>query len=194
MSTGLSDQEIIQQVRGGDQQAYASLVSRYQNFVFSIVLRYLPNREDAEELAQDVFVKAYRSLGDFRGESKFSTWLFTIASTSCITFLRKKKIEWQSLDNEKIFAHADNIDGGLRANQVEYKSRQSMVNRAIALLGPDDAQVITLFYKGEQSLEEIARIMGQEPNTVKVRLHRARQRLREKMEKYFAAEVRDLAS
>ena len=98
----------------------------------------------------------------------------------------------QSLDNEKVFAHADNMDSGLRANQIEQKSKMAMVNQAIQLLSPDDAQVITLFYKGEQSLDEIAQALGQETNTIKVRLHRARQRLKEKMEKYFAQEVKDL--
>ena len=193
MQTGLSDNDIIQQVRQGNQQVFSHLVNKYQNYVFTIVLRYLSSREDAEEVSQDVFVKAYRSLGDFRGESKFSTWLYTITTTSCITFLRKKKLEVQSLDNEKVLAHAENIDGGMRANQVEQKSRIAMVNQAIAMLSADDAQVITLFYKGEQSLDEIAQILGQETNTVKVRLHRARQRLKEKMEKHFMAEVRDLA-
>lgn len=192
MQTALTDHDIIQQVRNGDQQAYAQLVSRYQNYVFTIVLRYLPSREDAEEVAQDIFVKAYRSLGDFRGESKFSTWLYTITTTSCITFLRKNKLVVQSLDNENVFAHADNIDSGLRANLVEQKSRAAMVNEAIRMLSPEDAQVITLFYKGEQSLDEIAQVLGQETNAVKVRLHRARQRLKDKMEKYFPQEVKDL--
>ena len=134
---------------------------------FTIVLRYLHGREDAEEVAQDVFVKAYRSLADFRGESKFSTWLYTITTTTCITFLRKKKLEVHSLDNEKVFAHAENMDGGMRANQVEQKSRINMVNQAIALLSPDDAQIITLFYKGEQSLEEIAKLLGRKPTPLK---------------------------
>lgn len=192
MHTGPSDNEILSSVLQGDQQAYAEIVKRYQNFVFTIALRYTPNREDAEEIAQDAFVKAYRSLADFRGESKFSTWLYTIVTTTCLTFLRKKKLEVHSLDNEKVFEAADSQDSGMSANQVEQKSRLSMVNQAIALLSPDDAQIISLFYKGEQSLDEIGQIMGLEPNTVKVRLHRARQRLKEKMEKYFAAEVRDL--
>jgi RNA polymerase sigma factor (sigma-70 family) len=192
MHTGPSDNEILSSVLRGDQQAYAEIVKRYQNFVFTIALRYTPNREDAEEIAQDCFVKAYRSLADFRGESKFSTWLYTIVTTTCLTFLRKKKLEVHSLDNEKVFEMAENQDSGMNANQVEQKSRVSMVNQAIALLSPDDAQIITLFYKGEQSLEEIAQIMHLEANTVKVRLHRARARLKEKMEKHFTAEVRDL--
>ena len=192
MSTGLNDNELISRVLKGDQQAYAGLVSRYQNYVFTLSLRFTKNREDAEEVSQDIFVKAYRSLADFRGASKFSTWLYTIVNTTCITFLRKKRMEVHSLDNEKVFEVADSLDSGLRANQVEQKSRVAMVNNAIEMLNPDDAEVLTLFYKAEQSLEEIAMILGIEANTAKVRLHRARTRLKEKMEKHFAEEVKDL--
>ncbi len=192
MSTGLNDNELISRVLKGDQQAYAGLVSRYQNYVFTLTLRFTKNREDAEEVSQDIFIKAYRSLADFRGASKFSTWLYTIVNTTCITFLRKKRMEVHSLDNEKVFEVADSLDSGMRANMVEQKSRVAMVNNAIEMLNPDDAEVLTLFYKGEQSLEEIAMILGIEANTAKVRLHRARTRLKEKMEKHFAEEVKDL--
>jgi RNA polymerase sigma-70 factor (ECF subfamily) len=192
MSTGLNDTEIISKVLSGDQQAYAGLVNRYQNYVFTLALRFTKNREDAEEVAQDIFIKAYRSLADFRGASKFSTWLYTIVNNTCITFLRKKKLETHSLDNEKMFEVADNQDSGLRANLVEQKSRIAMVNKAITMLGPDDAEIITLFYKAEQTIDEIAQILSLESNTTKVRLHRARTRLKEKMETYFAAEVKDL--
>ena len=192
MSKELHDSEIISRVLRGETQLFAELVSRYQNFVFTITLRYTSSREDAEEIAQDVFVKAYRNMADFRGESKFSTWLYTIVNTTCITFLRKKKLETHSLDNEKVFELADSVDSGFRANQVETKSKHRMVHDAIQMLSADDAKLITLFYKGEQSLEEIGQILGIEPNTVKVKLHRARTRLKEKMETYFSEEVREL--
>ncbi len=192
MSTGLNDNELISKVLSGDQQAYAALVNRYQNYVFTLALRFTKNREDAEEVSQDIFIKAYRALADFRGASKFSTWLYTIVNTTCITFLRKKRLEVHSLDNEKVFELADNQDSGMRANLVEQKSRLAMVNHAIKMLSTDDAEVITLFYKGEQTLEEIAQILGIEANTVKVRLHRARTRLKDKMETHFAQEVKDL--
>ena len=192
MSTGVNDNELISQVLTGNQQAYAVLVNRYQNYVFTLALRFTKNREDAEEVSQDIFIKAYKALADFRGASKFSTWLYTIVNTTCISFLRKKKLELHSLDNEKVFEIADNQDSGMHANQIEQKSRVAMVNNAINMLNTDDAEVITLFYKGEQSLEEIAMILGIEANTAKVRLHRARTRLKEKMETHFAQEVRDL--
>lgn len=192
MQSERTDSEIIALVLKGDPSAYAELVNRYQHFVFTIALRYVKSREDAEEVAQDIFVKAYRSLADFKGTAKFSTWLYTITTTTCITFLRKKKLEVHSLNNEKVFAIADNFDGGMSANLIEQKSKQNMVNEAIRLLSSDDAQVITLFYKGEQTLEEMAKIMGKEPNAVKVQLHRARTRLKEKMQKFFPTEVQDL--
>jgi RNA polymerase sigma-70 factor, ECF subfamily len=192
MHTGLTDTEIISRVLKGEQQIFAQLVERYQNYVFTLVLRMVQSREDAEEVSQDVFVKAYRSLADFRGESKFSTWLYTIVRTSCITFLRKKKLDTTSIDNEKTFLQVENQESGFKANLIEQKSRHAMVNEAIRMLSPDDAQIITLFYKGEQSLDEMGTILGMEANTVKVKLHRARARLKEKMEKYFSHEVREL--
>jgi RNA polymerase sigma factor (sigma-70 family) len=188
----LTDTEIIKRILQGEQALFANLVQRYQQYVFTLVLRFTDSREDAEEISQDVFVKAYRSLADFRGESKFSTWLYTVVRTSSITFLRKKKLDTTSLDNERTFLQLENRESGFNANTMEQKSRHAMVNAAIRLLSPDDGQIITLFYKGEQSLEEIGRIMGMEPNTVKVRLHRARIRLREKMEKHFSDEVREI--
>src|SRR5204863_4239200 len=192
MSTGPSDSEIISLVLKGDHNVYATLVDRYKSYVFTLTLRFTKNREDAEEVSQDIFVKAYRSLADFRGTAKFSTWLYTIVNTTSITFLRKKKLEVRSLDDEKTFEVADSQDSGFRANLVEQKSRQNMVNQAIAMLSPDDAEIITLFYKNEQSLEEIGQILGVEVNAAKVRLHRARMRLKEKMERYFTEEVKDL--
>ncbi len=192
MPTGLNDNEIISKVLSGDHQAYAGLVNRYQNYVFTLTLRIVKNREDAEEVAQDVFIKAYKYLADFRGASKFTTWLYTIVNNTCISFLRKKKLDIHSLDNEKVFEMADNQDSGMRANLVEQKSKLAMVNDAIGLLNPDDAKIITLFYKAEQSLEETAQVLGIEVNAAKVRLFRARTRLKEKMETYYAEEVRNL--
>ncbi len=187
-----NDNELITRILKGEHQLYASLVQRYQNFVFTIALKYASQREDAEEIAQDVFVKAYKALRDFRGESKFSTWLYTIVNSTSITFLRKKKLQTQSLDKEGVFETANIQAAAPHAGGVEQKSKVEMVAKAINLLNPDDAKIITLFYKGEQTLEEIGKILGIETNTVKVKLHRARGRLKEKMEKYFMQDVKDL--
>jgi RNA polymerase sigma factor (sigma-70 family) len=192
MQTILPDNELIALVLKGDQQAYKVLVDRYQSYIFTLAYRLMQSREDAEEVAQDVFVKAYRSLADFKGGSKFSTWLYTIAHNTGITYLRKKKQKILAIDDEATFTQLENQESDFKANQVEDKSKKAMVNRAIEMLAPEDAQIITLFYKGDQSLDEIATVMGMETNTVKVRLFRARQKLKEKMEKYFAEEVSNL--
>jgi RNA polymerase sigma factor (sigma-70 family) len=191
-TSGQPDEQIINRILNGEQSAFALLVKRYQNYVFTLVLRFTDNREDAEEIAQDTFVKAYRSLADFRGDSKFSTWLFTITRTTCLSFLRKKKLNTQSLDNERTSLQVENRESGFNANLVEQKSKHAMLNQAISMLSPDDAQVLNLFYKGDQTLDEIGKIMRLDPNTVKVKLHRARQRLKQKMETYFAHEVREI--
>jgi RNA polymerase sigma factor (sigma-70 family) len=192
MSTELSDNVIINLVLNGNQQAYALLVNRYQQYVFTLVLRIVKTREEAEEVAQDVFVKAFRALADFNGQSKFSTWLYTITHNTSLSFLRKKKIQFHSLDNEQVMLEADSKDSGMEANLVEQKSKNQMLDKAIALLPADDAQLITLFYKAEQSLDEIGHILGVASNTIKVRLFRARTRLKEKLETNFKQELMDI--
>lgn len=192
MQTVPSDLEVIDQVLKGNQQKYELLVKKYQAFAFTIALRYTKNREDAEELAQSAFVKAYLNLRDYRGDAKFSTWLYTIVSSLCLSFLRKKKLEVHSLDQEYVFERVDAHESSLRADQIEQRSRLQLLSRAMELLHPDDAQLLTLFYKAEQSLDEIARILHIEPNNAKVKLHRARQRLKETMEKHFAQEVQEI--
>ena len=189
MYAALSDTEIISRVLAGESNAFAELVKRYQNYVFTLALRFTHHREDAEEVAQDIFVKAYRSLADFRGTAKFSTWLYTIVYTTSVTFLRKKKLTTTSIDDEGTFLQLENTNGGFQANLIEQKSKNKSLNEAISMLSADDAQIITLFYKAEQSLEEIGTILGIEPNTVKVRLHRARTRLKEKLKLYLQDEM-----
>ena len=191
-NSGQPDEQIISRILKGEQSAFEMLVTKYQNYVFTLVLRFIENREDAEEISQDVFVKAYRSLADFRGDSKFSTWLFTITRTTCLSFLRKKKVDIRSLDDERTGLQIGDRISEFSANQVEKKSTHDVLNTAISMLSPDDSQVLNLFYKGDQTLEEIGRIMGLDPNTVKVKLHRARHRLKDKMEKYFSHEVGEI--
>jgi RNA polymerase sigma factor (sigma-70 family) len=192
MQNKYSDTELINKVLGGEKAAYADLMKRHQRFVFTLALRFAKNREDAEEIAQDCFIKAYRSLNTFRSTSKFSTWLYSIVYTTAMTFLRKKRLDIQSIDTEAGLLNIQNHVSDLNADDVEHKSKMVFVNRAIDQLSPDDAAVITLFYQGEQSLEEIGQALGMEANTVKVKLHRARHRLKEKIEDILHHEVKEL--
>ncbi|MBK9731093.1 MAG: RNA polymerase sigma factor [Chitinophagaceae bacterium] len=192
MRDNQTDLELIDEVLSGTAAAFSELVSRHQRYVFSLALRFTKSREDAEEIAQDCFVKAYRSLAAFQRTSKFTTWLYGIVYHTSMTFLRKKKLEVSSIDDETTYLQVEDTASDMKANLVEEKSRSEYLEKAIDMLLPDDAVIITLFYKGEQSLEEIATATGYEANTVKVKLHRARQRLRGKLELILKHEVKDL--
>jgi len=192
MQSKFTDTELIARSIAGNQAAYADLIRRHQRYVFTLALRFAKNREDAEEIAQDCFVKAYRALSSFNGESKFSTWLYSIVYTTAMTHLRKKRVNTTSIDDEGTFIQLESQSAGLENNSAEQRSRSYYLNQAIEQLLPDDAMIITLFYKGEQSLEEIAQTMGLEANTVKVKLFRARQRLKERLERTLKHEVNEL--
>jgi RNA polymerase sigma factor (sigma-70 family) len=192
MQSKLTDNELIEQSLTGNQSAYADLVKRHQRFVFTLALRFAKNREDAEEIAQDCFIKAYRSLEQFKRESKFSTWLYSIVYTTAMTALRKKRVDTTSIDDDATYIQIENTSSGFDMNNAENRSRSFYLNQAIEQLSADDATIITLFYKGEQSLEEIAQTLGIEANGVKVKLFRARQRLKEKLERNLKHEVKEL--
>jgi RNA polymerase sigma-70 factor (ECF subfamily) len=192
MQSKLSDIELIKLSLKGNQSAYADLVKRHQCFVFTLAMRFTKSREDAEEVAQDCFVKAFRSLESFKQESKFSTWLYSIVYTTAMTSLRKKRLDTSSIDDEETYIQIENVSSGYDTDNAENKSRSFYLNQAIEQLTPDDATIITLFYKGEQSLEEIAQTLGIEANSVKVKLFRARQRLKEKLERNLKYEVKEL--
>ena len=192
MQNQLSDIELIAQVLNGNQPAYAELVKRHQRFVFTLALRFSKSREDAEEISQDCFVKAYRSLYSFKQTSKFSTWLYSIVYTTAMTFLRKKRLDIQSIDDEANGESVINQIPIYQADIVEQKSKSVYLNLAINQLLPIDSTIIALFYQGEQSLEEIATALNMETNTVKVKLFRARTRLKEKLERLLQHEVNEL--
>lgn len=188
-----TDLALINAVLAGNTSQYAVLVKRHQRFVFTLAMRFAKNREDAEEVAQDCFVKAYRALGTFKQTSKFTTWLYTITYTTAMTFLRKKRLDTQSInDDENVLQVANSGTDFDAGDLTEKKSNYVYLNQAIDMLLPDDAAIITLFYKGEQSLEEIGLTLNMEPNTIKVKLHRARTRLKEKLQYLLKDEVKEL--
>jgi RNA polymerase sigma-70 factor (ECF subfamily) len=189
MLTELDDTAVIQLVLQGQQAAYATLVNRYQQYVFTLVMRFVNNRELAEELAQDVFVKAYRYLADFKGNSKFSTWLYTIVNTTCLSHIRKKKDETILLEEEKMVSISDNTNTEQPSNRMEQRTQKQMLGNALKHLPESEAQVLSLFYQGEQSVEEIGVIMGLTTSNVKVKLFRARQKLKEVLESKYSREL-----
>ena len=186
------DIALINAVIAGNTNQYALLVKRHQRFVFTLAMRFAKNREDAEEIAQDCFIKAYKALGTFKQTSKFSTWLYSITYTTAMTFLRKRRLDTQSINDDENILQIANSSSNFDADSYEKKSSYIYLNQAIDLLLPDDAAIITLFYKGEQSLEEIGVALNMTPNTIKVKLHRARQRLKEKLQYLLNDEVKEL--
>ena len=127
-----TDLALITAVLGGNTSAYSELVNRHKRFVFTMALKFAKNREDAEEIAQDCFVKAYRSLGTFKNTSKFSTWLYTITYTTAMTYLRKKKVATSSIDDEGSHLQLQNHISAYEANNVEKKSKYVYLNLAIS--------------------------------------------------------------
>ncbi|MFN0016339.1 MAG: RNA polymerase sigma factor [Saprospiraceae bacterium] len=187
MAATISDEILIQQALSGRQSACSLLVKRYEKYVFTLALRFVKNREDAHEVAQDCFMRMFRYMADFRGECRFTTWLYRIVYSTSLNHLRKKTPEIQSLDDDQrpIQLKNDLVPDASRA--MERDDRNATLRQAIDLLSYDDASIITLFYLYEQSLEEICQVMELTMTNAKTKLCRARQRLRAIMDANFAS-------
>ncbi|MBE0646375.1 MAG: sigma-70 family RNA polymerase sigma factor [Bacteroidales bacterium] len=170
------DNFYIDLVLGGDSSAFAGLVARHKNMVFSIVLKILQNREDAEEIAQDVFLKAFESLGSFEKKSKFSTWLYRIAYNAAITKTRKKRVEFVGID-DRIISNYTEDEIQEHVGRFDADEQKRIIDKALKRLPEEDNLLITLFYKAENSVEEISAITRLTESNVKVRLHRIRKKL-----------------
>jgi RNA polymerase sigma factor (sigma-70 family) len=166
---------IIDRVVAGEQQLYAELVNRYKSYAFTIALKILESRPDAEEAAQDAFVKAFHHLKSFKKDAKFSTWLYRIVFNTAVSYKRKQKGIFQSIENT-IVEYSPEAEGILERND-----KRKYLALAMHKLNEADKLAITLFYLQEFSLDEIADITGMQSNTVKVRIHRARQRLADEL-------------
>ncbi len=170
------DSYYIERILGGDSSAYAGLVARHKNMVFSIALKILKNREDAEEVAQDSFLKAYESLGSFEKKSKFSTWLYRIVYNVSISKTRKKRLEFVGIDDRIITNYSeDRIHDDV--GQFDENEQKILIDKALKGLPGEDNLLITLFYKSKNSVEDISIITGLSESNVKVRLHRIRKKL-----------------
>jgi RNA polymerase sigma-70 factor (ECF subfamily) len=171
-----NDQQLIDRIINGDHSAFTILVDRYKDLVFSLALKMLKNREEAEEVSQDTFIKVFKSLDKFKGDSKFSTWIYKVAYNTCLDRLKKNKREQHVVPIDKYTeGEVKTIDNALYA--MEQKERQQTIQHCIQALPSEDAFLMTLFYFEEQSLEEIAKIMEITPNNVKVKLFRSRKKL-----------------
>src|SRR5690606_24256697 len=173
-----TDQEtaIINQIIEGNTQAFAVLVDRYKDLVFTLAIRMLKNREEAEEVSQDTFIKVYKALPKFKGDSKLSTWVYKVAYNTCLDSIKKNNRRQSEVTIDSFTENQiKTLDNALSA--LEEKEQQQTIQDCLQQLTSKDSFLLTLFYFEELSLEEISQIVNMEPNTVKVNIHRARKRL-----------------
>jgi len=186
-----SDQIYIDKVLQGDTNGFAYLINKYKDMVYTIAIKIVKSHEDAEEVAQDSFLKAYEKLDSFKGNSKFSTWLYTIAYRNSITKIRKKKVATSDIDDYVM----DNYSEGSEFPQLEAiknGEQQKYVREAISRLPEKDALLITLFYMNESSVEEIEQITNLTQSNIKVKLFRARKKLNTELSFLLKEEVKTI--
>ena len=171
-----NDQHCINLIIDGDTNAFAVLVSRYKDLVYTLALRMLKNREEAEEVAQDTFIKAYKSLNRFKGDSKFSTWIYKITYNTSLDRLKKNRKHFNDVAIDEFTEHkVKTIDNAL--DNLESKEQTTAIQDCIALLPSEDGFLLTLYYFEEQTLDEMSKAVGLTSNNVKVKLFRARKKL-----------------
>ena len=173
---------IIRRVQHGDVNAFELLVAAYEKNVFNVALQMVGNREDAQDMAQEAFLKAYNSLSSFRGDSKFSSWLYRIVSNVCLDFKRRQGRRPSSSltveDDEGETLELDIADESQSPEALlERKLTREAVRRGLASLPDEQRQILLLREIQGLSYEEIAEAMDLEPGTVKSRIFRARKKL-----------------
>ncbi len=173
----MEDQLLVTSAQRGDHAAFAQLVERYQTPVYNLAFRMLINANDAEDAAQETFLRAYTNLKTFKGDQKFATWLLSIAAHYCIDRLRRRKqLSWLSLDEQAL---GETLSSNLPEpveESLRHESQQE-VERLVERLSPANRLVVVLRYWHDLSIEEIARTTGDSVSAIKVKLFRARQAL-----------------
>tara|TARA_R110002074_G_scaffold14788_1_gene51020 strand:+ start:121076 stop:121663 length:588 start_codon:yes stop_codon:yes gene_type:complete len=174
--TTSTDHQLIENTLQGNTQAFSVLVERYQNFVFTIAVRMLRNREEAEEVAQDSFIKAFEALSTYRGEAKFSSWLYSIVYRKTLDRIRKnnnsRTIE---LVEEITETETEDIENALHFIQIQ--ERNKLIKKGIEQLPEQEVAIITFFYFEELSIKEISEITQLSEDNVKIKLYRSRKKL-----------------
>ncbi len=176
----MEEQLLVARTLRGDQSAFAQLVEQYQTPVYNLAYRMLGNAQDAEDAAQETFLRAYAQLKRYARDKKFATWLLSIAAHHCIDRLRRRRFLWLSLEDEIV---GESLASELPEPDDEVLRHESEHEIAGLLerLTPANRLVVVLKYWHDQSIEEIAKTTGDSVGAVKVRLHRARQTLAQEL-------------
>ena len=178
------EQELIKSVQGGNVQAFSQLVNSHKNMVYSLVYKMVKPEEDAEEVAQDSFLKAFKAIKQFKGNSKFSTWLYQITYFTAINHLRKNKMLTSPIDMSSF----DNGDKSA-IEDLNDEDQKQYIDEAMGYLRPVERNLITLFYLNEFSNKEIQEITGLSQSNIKVTLMRTRKKLYGIMKKILDGEL-----
>jgi len=185
-----NDQILINQIVEGDTNSFTILVDRYKDLVFTLALRMLKNREEAEEVAQDTFIKTYKSLDTFKGDSKFSTWIYRVAYNSCLDRIKKNKKHLNDVEINEFTAHqVIVIDNTL--DTLEIVEQKEAIQRCINFLPSEESFLLTLYYFDDLSLDEISKIVGMTSNAIKVKLFRSRKKLATILKSQLEPEIID---
>lgn len=174
--TTTEDQIYIDKILKGDTQSYSFLVEKYKVMVYNLAIKTMKSREEAEEVSQDTFIKAYKNLAKFKGEAKFSTWLYKIAYRNCLDRLKKNKSRYQTDTIDEITINKiESTDSIL--DQINKKERAKIMNECLLKLPDEERSLLWMFYFEELSLKEILEITNLTQSNLKVKLYRARKRL-----------------
>ena len=183
-----ADEKIIGQVLNGNRNAYALLVDKYKDRVFSLALGIVHNRELAEEIAQDVFIKAFTSLKKFRKDAGFSTWIYRITYNTAISETRKQKQIARPVEEQ--FEKLASLKADEVSEEIEQKeTKHKLIEKAITELIPEEKLILTLYYYEEKSVEQISKTTGLTTANVKVKLFRLRNKLKEIADRISATEL-----
>jgi len=182
-----SDRFYIDIILKGDVQAFSYLVDKYKDMVFTLSFRILKNRENAEEVAQDSFVKVYQNLKKFKSKSKFSTWLYRIVYNTAISRVRVKQKPTMLIDDQNYFEIEDKNQNVSKSFDIE--NNKMILQRLMNKLDENDRALITLYYLDECKISEIAEITGINSSNIKVKLHRTRKKMQEELHKIMKNEM-----
>ncbi len=188
---GISEEQIIiRNVINGDIQSFEQIVNSFQDMVTTLCFRILKNREEAEEIAQDVFVKVYQSLSKFNSRSRLSTWIYRIAYNTSVNRYKsqRKHALTTEIDNKTEYSMGSSPDAHYELSKLEKKD---IIDNAISKLPDIEQIIITLYYYDELSVGEIAEITGISKQNVKVRLFRSRQKLYAELKDKVGNEIMD---
>jgi RNA polymerase sigma-70 factor (ECF subfamily) len=172
----LQEQHHIEQTLGGNHAAFAALVDTHKDHVFTLIWRIVGQRERAEELTQDVFLKAFQHLHAFNRQAKLSTWLYRIAYNTAISETRRRKMPLQELQEDH--RHIPDFGEAPTSREQQLQTLNAAINR----LPPEEAALISLFYTENKPMEEISQITGLSLSNVKTKIHRTRNKLRKLIE------------